>query len=136
MNLESLAAASANRSNAGPGVRSERPKVERWTAVAMTDDSPPPRTPRRAARVQVDAAATIRRMGRRSYQVHVYDVTALGCKVEIVDHPLLDERLWIKFDDLEPLPALVCWIEGSVAGLEFENAIHPAVFEMLVSRLT
>ena len=34
------------------------------------------------------------------------------------------------------LEANVCWVDGFTAGLSFEKPMHPAVFELLVERLT
>lgn len=41
----------------------------------------------------------------------------------------------IKFDGIEALEAEVCWVEGFVAGLRFQQAIHPSVFDILLERL-
>lgn len=79
--------------------------------------------------------ASLRREGHISYQVNVFDISPHGCKVEIIERPNLGDRVWIKFAGLEPLHAMVCWVEGPAAGLEFETKIHPAVFEMLLKRL-
>ena len=48
---------------------------------------------------------------------------------------MLDERVWIKFDQLNAIEAMVCWTTGFNVGLEFERPIHQAVFEMLLVRL-
>jgi hypothetical protein len=56
--------------------------------------------------------------------------------MEFVDRPAFRERVWVKFDGLEAVPAFVCWIEGAEAGLEFERPIHPAVFELLLKRIS
>ena len=78
----------------------------------------------------------LRRPGQHSYRVKVFDVSLHGCKGEFVERPKLDEHVWVKFEGLEALEAVVCWIRGFEVGLEFENPIHPAVFDMLVSKLT
>lgn len=91
--------------------------------------------PRKSARVPLRADVVLRRAGHNKYQVSVYDVSRHGCRLEFVELPRLDERVWIKFDGLEAIEALVCWTREFVAGLEFEREIHPAVFDMLVSRL-
>ena len=97
----------------------------------------PSRTPRprKSARVGLSAEVILRRTGHGSYRVKIFDVSLHGCKAEFVERPELDERVWVKFDDLQSLEAMVCWIRGFEVGLEFERPIHPAVFEMLVSRL-
>lgn len=96
----------------------------------------PARTPwpRRSARIPLLADVVLRRAGQNKYRVTVYDISPHGCRLEFVEQPKLDERVWIKFDGLEAIEALVCWTGASVAGLEFERRIHAAVFDMLVSR--
>jgi hypothetical protein len=42
----------------------------------------------------------------------------------------------LKFDGLEALEAEVCWVDGFVAGLQFDKPIHPAVFDLLLERLS
>ena len=91
--------------------------------------------PRKSERVGLSAEVILRRAGHGSYRVKILDVSLHGCKAEFVERPNLDELVWIKFDDLQSLEAMVCWIRGLEVGLEFERSIHPAVFEMLVSRL-
>lgn len=98
---------------------------------------PPSRAPwpRRSGRIAVDADVVLRRSGQNNYRVRVFDISPHGCKVEFVERPKLDERAWVKFDGLEALEALVCWVNGFDAGMEFEKPIHPAVFELLLDRL-
>jgi len=86
---------------------------------------------RRSERVAVDAEVSLRRSGQLNYNVRAYDASLHGCRVEFVERPQLDERLWVKFDGLQPLEAEVCWVEGFVAGLNFVHPIHPAVFGRL-----
>jgi hypothetical protein len=86
--------------------------------------------------VAVNAEVLLRRAGQLNYRVRVFDASPQGCKLEFVERPKLDEQVWVKFEGLELIPAFVCWTEGFKAGLEFENSIHPAVFEMLVGKLS
>ena len=48
---------------------------------------------------------------------------------------MLDEIVWVKFEGLEALEAMVCWVDGFAAGLEFQRPVHPAVFDVLLQRL-
>jgi hypothetical protein len=77
----------------------------------------------------------MRRLGKHTFRVQVFDVSPAGCKLELVDKPRIDEHVLVKFDGLEALEAEVCWIEGNYAGLRFEKSIHPAVFELLLERI-
>lgn len=103
------------------------------------DSSPPssrPQLPRKGVRVGLSAEVTLRRTGRSSYRVKILDVSLHGCKAEFVERPKLDELVWIKFDHLQSLGAMVCWTRGFDVGLEFDRPIHPAIFEMLVTQLS
>lgn len=53
-----------------------------------------------------------------------------------MERPNLDEIVWVKFEGLEALEAMVCWVRGFEVGLEFEKPIHSAVFDLLLSKLT
>jgi hypothetical protein len=91
---------------------------------------------RRSERVALDAVVLLRRSGQLNFHVRVFDASLHGCRVEFVDRPDLDEHLWVKFAELQPIPAEVCWVEGFSAGLNFSQPIHPAVFDRLVMRLS
>jgi len=90
---------------------------------------------RRSVRVPLEAEITLRRPGQQTYRVRVHDASPHGCKVEFVERPRLDERVWVKFDGLEALESLVCWVDGFVAGVEFVRPIYPAVFNLLVQKI-
>jgi hypothetical protein len=92
-------------------------------------------SPRKSERTSLSADVSLRRLGQNSYRVRVTDMSPEGCKVELVERPRIEEHMLIKFDGLEVLDGEVCWIEGYVAGLRFENPIHPAVFDLLLKRL-
>ena len=91
--------------------------------------------PRQSERVEAAAEVTMRRMGKASYRLAVSDLSAHGCKLELVERPAVGERVLVKFEGLEILDAEVCWVDGHTAGLRFERPMHPAVFELLVERL-
>lgn len=92
--------------------------------------------PREHDRVNLRASVALRRAGSIGYTVSTTDVSPSGCKVEFVDKPLLGEIHWLKFQGLEALQAEVRWVEAFTAGVQFKYAIHPAVFDMLVARLS
>lgn len=91
--------------------------------------------PRRSQRIALEAQVSLRRLGQKPYWVRVTDLSSEGCKVDLIQRPDLEEQMVVKFDGLEPLEAEVCWVVGFSAGLRFEKAIHPAVFDLLIQRL-
>ncbi len=91
--------------------------------------------PRSSERIAVTAKLTLRRDGRTARSVAVLDASPDGCKVAYADKPSIDDRVWVRFDGLEALEALVVWADALSAGLRFMKPIHPAVFDLLVERL-
>ena len=63
-------------------------------------------TGRRTERVAVNAEVALRRSGQLNYRVRVFDASPLGCRLEFVERPQLDERVWIKFDGLDPIEGI------------------------------
>jgi hypothetical protein len=96
---------------------------------------PGTQAPRKSARIPVKAMVKLRRRGHHNFTVKAYDFSREGCKLEFMERPQLDETVWVKFEGLELLEATVCWVDGLCVGVEFARALHPAVFEMLASKL-
>ena len=89
--------------------------------------------PRQSERNLTVGQVTVRRCGGDRCYARVFDASPQGCQVEIAAE--LDERLWVRFEGLEPLEAQVCWVGRSKAGVRFATPIHPAVFDLLLQRL-
>jgi hypothetical protein len=90
---------------------------------------------RKSARVAVNAEVSLRRSVQLGYRVRAYDASPYGCKLEFVERPELAERVWVKFEGMDAVEGLVCWVDGFVAGVEFVRPIHQAVFDALAPRL-
>lgn len=92
--------------------------------------------PRQSERTALSAEVTMRRLGKGSFRVNVFDASPQGCKVDLVERPAAGEFVTVRFDGLEPMEAEVCWVERFTAGLRFRKPMHPAVFELLIERLS
>lgn len=95
-------------------------------------DLPPRRTTKRCS---ITAEANLRRPGKTTYRVRICDLSPGGCKLEFVDRPLLDEVVWLKFDGFDAFEASICWVEGTLTGLQFQREIYTPIFEHLVRKL-
>lgn len=93
------------------------------------------RRKRQSERMPLQAEVTMRRLGKPTFRVRVFDASLHGCRIEFMERPEIDELIRIRFDGLQMLDARVCWIEGNCAGVELERAIHPAVFDLLLARM-
>jgi hypothetical protein len=87
----------------------------------------PRSTDRRSSSIEVG----IRRSGGHSFRVRLFDLSPKGCKVEFVERPEVGERIWVKFDTLQGIAGSVRWVAGHVGGIQFEPAMHEAVFHAL-----
>lgn len=92
--------------------------------------------PRSHVRVSMSADVRLRRIGGPNFTVTLRDISLDGCKVDMVERPRVGEALQVIVPGLATLDARVRWLDGFVAGLEFDQPFHPAVFDMLVERLT
>lgn len=100
-------------------------------------DTAPTKTywPRRVNRTRVSIEIKLRRYGKTAYKVHLFDLSTDGCKVEFVDKPQVDERVWVKVPGIEAVEAEVCWLDGYVGGLRFSKRYHPAVLDFVFAKL-
>lgn len=91
--------------------------------------------PRNVTRLELTGHILLRRVGRKHYRARIFDISPLGCKVEFVERPRLDELVWVKFDCLDAIEAEVCWVRGFYGGLKFLRPIYPSVFDLLLTKL-
>lgn len=91
--------------------------------------------PRKSARTSLNAEVLFKRSGQINYRVRILDLSRHGCKIECVQRPRVGEAVWVKIEGLESLESVVCWIDGFVAGVEFQKPLHAAVFDLLLSRV-
>ena len=103
--------------------------------VFEPEEQPAKPRPRRSERVSIDAQVMVRRLGRMNYRARIFDLSPDGCKAEMLERAHAGEQVLVRFGGLEPLAAEVCWVEGPSAGLRFQRALHPAVFDLLLERL-
>jgi hypothetical protein len=104
--------------------------------LVFEPESGRPHRPRKSERMRLTAEVRLRRLGGTSFRVNVFDLSPEGCKVELLEVPREGDQMLIKFESLEILEAEVCWVDGHRGGLQFTRAIHPAVFDLLLARLS
>lgn len=122
-------AAAATQAEVGRPER-KTPRFRSYETVADPSDAQ-----RRSRRIGVGGDVLVRRLGSFNFQAELKDVSAGGCRVQMIEECEVDEALVARFPQLEPLGARVRWANGMVAGLEFSTALHPAVFDALLGRL-
>lgn len=91
---------------------------------------------RRHERIALMSEVLVRRIGGFNFHVQLQDISNGGCRVEMLEPCELEDAVIARFPHLEPLGSRVCWTNGTTTGLQFQTNIHPAVFDMLLSRLS
>jgi hypothetical protein len=91
---------------------------------------------RRSPRMPASGEVSVRRIGSFNFQATLQDVSAGGCRVELIEAYEIGDRVIARFEDLEPFGARVRWSAGTTGGIEFLTTMHPAVFDRLLARLT
>ncbi|HJS40350.1 MAG TPA: PilZ domain-containing protein [Sphingomicrobium sp.] len=97
----------------------------------MTPENERRRWPRR----RVEAKAEFRRKREMRYSIPVHDLTAQGCRIGSPERLIRGETVWLQLPSLESLPATVRWTGLGVSGVEFDQPMHTAVYEMMTGRL-
>jgi hypothetical protein len=90
---------------------------------------------RRCDRVEVRSEILVRRLGAFNFNLALKDISASGCRVEMMEPAAVGDPVIARLPQLEPLGSRVCWAEGTTTGLQFLTTMHPAVFDMLLTRL-
>lgn len=105
----------------------------RSTVVSLGFGPPKDGTPRSSDRAASSIEVGVRRSGGHCFRVRLFDLSPKGCKMEFVERPDIGERIWVKFDTLQGIAGRVRWIAGHVGGVQFEPAMHEAVFRALLA---
>ena len=92
-------------------------------------------TPRARERAAVATQVRVRRPGQNNYSVRIFDLSPEGCRIETIERPRVGEQLMIKFEGIETLDSEVIWVDEFIAGVKFCRPLHPAVFDLLLTRL-
>ena len=89
----------------------------------------------RATRVSFDLPVRYR-LGGKTAPVMLKDLTTHGARIEGLVGLRYDEVITQLLPSLKPKAAVVVWVKGVAAGLEFQQPLHPDVFNTLVRKHT
>ena len=90
---------------------------------------------RRDERLSLDADVEFRRKREAHCTVRMQDLTPHGCKIAPPERVDAGEMVWVQLPSLHSIVSRVKWTTGWQSGVEFEQPMHPAVFDMLAARL-
>lgn len=107
------------------------------TEAAKPTEVLDPRIERRQVnRKTVSSEVLVRRVGGFSFEVALKDISPNGCRVQMLEPCAAGDSAITRFPQLEPLGCRICWTQGTTTGMEFATTMHPAVFDMVLGRLS
>ena len=120
--------------NGPPPPENDAPPGEELSIeVSVTD---PDQKGRQSERIPVDFDAGLRpRGGTAPVSVHILDLSTHGFRIDSLLDLAVGSDVWLRLPGLEPCHAKVAWSDGYVSGCRFERPLHPAVLDMIVSRM-
>jgi hypothetical protein len=87
---------------------------------------------RRAPRIALSLAASLRERGRTAVSVSLVDLSTHGCRIELTSDLEPGAWIWLKLPGLEARYSRIAWCRGCFAGVEFEVPLHEAVVDCMV----
>lgn len=88
-----------------------------------------------APRLTVAGEIHMRKSGNHKMAVELMDVSPTGCRMELNERVKTGEIIWVTLPGLQSIEARVAWSRDWIAGVEFVNPIHPAVFNQVTTQL-
>ena len=94
----------------------------------------PSRKSRRSERMPITLGAGLRQRGASGVSVQIVDLSPEGFRAATHLDLTTGTDVWLRLPGLEPCHARVAWSEGLYIGCAFVRPLHPAVFDMIVTR--
>lgn len=90
---------------------------------------------RRTVRLDVRFNACLREPGSsQKFEVEVIDLSMSGFRFETSFTIRPGNKVFVTIPGMSTLDATVAWGRGFIYGAQFENALHPSVFDMIAAR--
>ena len=120
--------------------RPETDDAEHYSAELSTTAPVPTPAPsakaRVAERVEVSFGAALRQRGASGVSVQIADLSTNGFRVATHLELQPGTDVWLRLPGLEPCHARAVWSRGHYVGCEFVRPLHPAVLQMVVSKVS
>lgn len=85
-------------------------------------------------RKTVRLVASVRERCSTAHHAVISDLSRTGCQVSNIflraNHPV-----WVRFGSLAPIESRVVWARSDVAGVRFEQPLHPAVLDHITNAI-
>lgn len=82
---------------------------------------------RRTIRQGLELECMVRERSRTAVSAATYDFSVSGVGIRCHFSALPGNQIWVRFNGLESMIGRVAWCKDNIAGIEFEQPLHPAV---------
>ncbi len=82
----------------------------------------------------VHAPVGFRERGRTWVTAEISNLSTHGCDLKMSSPFVIGDRVWVQLPTIEPWAARIAWTKDALAGLSFEQPLHPAVSDLVVTR--
>lgn len=86
-------------------------------------------------RIPLSCDVEFKRHGDARYRVELFDLSPQGCCLSPPIRLDKGDSVSLRIPQIETIHGQVAWVQGWKAGVQFDHAFHPAVFDQLVARL-
>ncbi len=109
----------------------ETPRID--AAATILDQTEADAERRLGDRVALTVGITLRERNWKAQPAGLIDLSRTGCRVNNLTIAA-GTVVWVKLPGLEPFEAKVSWCHGWQCGIQFQQPMHPAVFEHFIAR--
>ena len=91
---------------------------------------------RRTNRVPLQCDVEFRRQGQPRFVVELLDFSPEGCCISPPVKVNVGDQVSLRIPDMEPVRGTIAWTREWKSGVEFDHPFHPAVFDLVVKKLS
>ncbi len=87
-----------------------------------------------STRAGVEILAEVREPGLGRIEAMIIDLSLTGFRMRCMTRLTGEKNIFMALPSFSAIESKICWVDGDIFGCEFVNALHPAVFDHIVSK--
>jgi len=87
-----------------------------------------------STRAGVEILAEVREPGLGRIEAMIIDLSLTGFRMRCMTRFTGEKNIFMALPSFSAIESKICWVDGDIFGCEFVTALHPAVFDHIVSK--
>lgn len=87
-----------------------------------------------STRAGVEILSEVREPGLGRVEAMIIDLSLTGFRMRCMTRLTGEKNIFMALPSFASIESKICWVEGDYFGCEFVQALHPAVFDHIVSK--